>query len=389
MEGRSPSAIRDAVPPSVGTSEIERACAVAPEAPAPAAALALDVLSRQAEARVLFAGEDYIEKKRAHHGVDPDTEVGGEKIVALLERGPRAGSEYALVAALAAQGLREHLDDEERLRRFARHADWLALATPYPAHEVIDAVLEEDAGAVWDAVADGLQKPGRDGYTARDEALDALRRGALARARHPRAAERLAEAGGAKVPSGTELSGALERPTPTGALGLLRLVSGFAALQWIFRGLGFALGVRRDGALRVERSGLRLRSQVRLLGRTVRSREETFAWPAVASVACSTRFVAMPHLVGAFLFALGVVIGGVWIFDGVRSGETVLLGLGAVAILVGGGLDYAITNAWPSARGRVAVELGVLPKRRLRLARVAEREAVAFVDALSAAHARG
>ncbi len=172
-------------------------------------------------------------------------------------------------------------------------------------------------------------------------------------------------------------------------MGVLRLVTGFAVLQWLARGIAFALGVRRQGALRVERSGLRLRSDVRLLGRTVHTREETFAWPAVASIGRSKRFVALPHLVGASLFAVGVIIGGIWLFDGVRSGETVLLGLGAVAILVGGGLDYAITNAWPSTRGRVAVELGVLPKRRLRLGRVAEREAAAFVDALSAAHARG
>ena len=65
-------------------------------------ALALDVLSRQAEGRTLFAGEAFVEKRAAAHEVarkEADTAAGN--LVGVLERGAKQPLERALGVVLS------------------------------------------------------------------------------------------------------------------------------------------------------------------------------------------------------------------------------------------------------------------------------------------------
>lgn len=368
------------------------------------AALVLEVLSRQAAGKLLFAGKEHVAKKAEAHSVE-SAEVAGEDVLALLERGPESERQRAVVAALAVEGLRAHLDDPERLERFARHADWLELSTDYAPYGFVDLVLGADAGPVWAAVGKLPEESSSPAAAARRS----LRAAALAASEHEVAERVLAElaadpdplvhalarAHGA-VPSldaedeGDEPSveGRLGRLPPTGVRGFLRLVSGFAALEWLARALLFALGVRRPAKLRFVQGGLRLRKRVELLGRVVREGEETYTLAAIASVGRTSRWPALPLLVGALAFAVGVIVGGLWLFEGLRSGETVLLLAAAGVIVIGGGLDLGISVLWPARKKKVAVELAVLPKRRLQLTSVPEAKAEAFVGELRARVAR-
>ena len=375
------------------------------EASAAVAALVLDVLSRQAEGKLLFAGKAHLAKKAEAHSVD-EAVVAGEDVLALLERGPESERQRAVVAALMVKGLRAHLDDPGRLERFARHADWLELSTDYAPYAFVDVVLGEDAGPVWEAVAILPDEAKSLAGVARRS----LRVAALASSDHEVASAMLSRLAADPDPlvqavarahgvapardessdedGGPSVEGRIGRVPPTGLRGVLRLVTGFAALEWVLRALLFAFGVRRSGKLRFVRGGLKLRERVELLGRVVREGEQTFTLAAIASVGRSSRWPALPLVVGALAFALGVIAGGVWLFEGLRSGETVLLLAAAGAILVGGGLDLGISILWPAWKKKVAVDLTVLPRRRLQLVSVPEARAEAFVGELRARVAR-
>ena len=421
-------------------------------------ALVLDVLSRQAEGKLLFAGKEHVASKARKHGVltaktdagqprnaelteTAEPRVAGEDVLGLLERGPETARQHAIIMALAVAGLRPHLTDSSRLEQFARHADWLELSTSYRPYALIDDVLGDDAAAVWEAVG-RVTTVGADPSSA---AWTALRCVALARSAHPAAARALVELAktspvaaafaddqgdqgdqgdrgksrsGSSVPStwakakakgrapsplrgdghDTErdssrgldapmdptegVSGQIASVPPSGFRGALRLVSGWALLQWAARLFMYALGVRRPAELRFVEGGLRLHKRVSLLGRTIREGQETYALSAVASVGRTSRWPALPLIVGALAFGLGVVIGGLWLFEGIRSGETVLLLAGAAAILIGGGLDLIFSLVLPARRRNVAIDLAVLPKRRVQLVAVGEAEAESFVNAL-------
>ncbi|MBX3249238.1 MAG: hypothetical protein KF901_18820 [Myxococcales bacterium] len=350
--------------------DIVRASAAVVDAPATLAALALDVLSRQGEARLLFAGEDFVDARAKEHGVSEAT-LAGVDVLALLRSGPTDARGFALVSALAIRGLSAHLGDAARLARFVKHADWLELTTPYAPYAFVGAVLGEDASAVWDAL--DRATPTEQGPRA--EALRALHRAVLTEAgRAPREPTQVSES--------PALVGALGAPPPSGARGVLRLVSGFALLQWILRALAFAVGLRQRGELRFEGGGLKLRKTTTLLGRVVREGEETFTLAAVASIGRTTRYPAIHLLVGALALAIGVLAGGLFFVDGVRSGETYLLLFGAGLVLAGGALDLALGVLVPGTRGRVAMQLGVLPRRRLQLRGVDAEGADRFLGAL-------
>jgi len=375
---------------TIGPAEIAAASEAARGADEAVCALALDLLSRQAESRLLFAGKELVAKRAEEHGVEAGTEVGGEDVLALLERGPSNSREHALFAALAVAGLRAHLDEPKRLARFSAHADWLSLATPYAVHSLIDPVLAEDAGPVWSALSEGLPSGG----SPRAVALRTLRAAALASSANPEADATLAKvraeldvaevvgvaAGGDEVPS---LQGRAMRPPASGVRGVLRLVTGWAALQWLVRGLGAALRFSPEVDVRSVKGGLEIRRTTRLLGRVVREAKETYTYSAIAGGARTTRYPAAHLLLGALCFAVGVLVGGVWLFEGVRSGETVLLMAGAGAILIGGVVDVALGLLVPAKRGRGHVERRFLPKRRLAIAGIPEAEAERFLSTLS------
>ena len=101
---------------------------------------------------------------------------------------------------------------------------------------------------------------------------------------------------------------------------------------------------------------------------------------ALVSVARATRYPAIRLLVGALALALGIVVGGILVGDGVRSGETYLLIAGAVLVLAGGLVDLALAVLWPASKGRAVLDLVIAPKTVLSLADVPEESALATID---------
>lgn len=356
--------------PNPTAKDVKQAVAAAKDAPAALCALALDVLSRQGESRLLFAGREFVDARAKEHAVDDASgKLGAVDVLALLREGPTDGRGFATLAALAVRGLDAHTKDSARLARFVKHADWLELSTPYAPYAFVSELVH-DVDAVWRAVKDASKTLGD---SPRDVAIAALHDATLARA-------------GVKADQtqSVELSveGELRSPPPGGFLGVMRLVSGIALLQWLARGIGFVFGLRRRGVLSFQGGGLRLRKRVTVLGRVIRERDESFTLAAVASAARCARHPALAMLVGACAFAASLVAGGVFLVEGVRSGETFLLIFGGAIVLVGGALDLGLGVLWPAKNARRAIELAVLPKRRFGLSGVDEASAERFVEEL-------
>ncbi len=163
----------------------------------------------------------------------------------------------------------------------------------------------------------------------------------------------------------------------------LRLLTGWAALMWVGRAIGWLLGYRHEVELVLVDGAIRVLRERRLLGRVVRKSRETWTRRALASVGQRTGYRGWHLYVGSLMLALGVVIGGVYFVDGVRTGETYLLLVGAGAILIGGGLDFALHVLMPHAQGRSAIDVRMLPRHGVSLHGLTTKQADRFVDAVA------
>jgi hypothetical protein len=374
-------------------------------------ALAFDLLSRQAEAGALFSGREFVEARAREHQVDrtqADTDAGN--LLGVLERGPQTEPERALVLAFAVDGLRQRLDDagadgrDRILSRFVRHADWLAASTPldpYPfVQELVDGASRE---TIWSMVAREALRDTQPCPAAR--ARNAARLAVLLGSEDPAAAaarERMAQEcadpvtarwaqstldgasqAGGDIHAHPRVRGCVGRAPRASTRDVLRIVFGVAALQWLLRALGRLVGLRREAEVELVSGGVRVRRRTSLLGRTLRDAEETYALSAVARAGRLVRYPALPLLAGLLALSVGVLLGGLWLFEGIRSGETVLLLIAAGAILLGAGLDLLLSVLLPGRRGRVALDLQVLSGRGIRLLRVPQADADRFLEALS------
>jgi hypothetical protein len=350
-------------------------------------ALVLDVLSRQAEARTLFAGPELVASLADQRGLTAErAQLPSANVRVVLSRGPVAETEHLLLAGLAVHGLALAPAGPGRaaqLERFARHALWLESATAYEVFPFVDLLLPEaDAALVYRALADAVL--GEDLPTVPARARNAARLTVLARSESrmarvertrlaalvvdPLARALLAGAGapgggagadpsGSPSPEAPSVHGRLDRPPPASGLrGLLRLVSGVALGQWLARLLMASVGLRSEGEIALTPGGdLRIRRTTRLLGRVVREREELVPRAALERVGRHARYPALLLLTGALALAAGVVIGGLVLVDGARSGDTVLLLTGALAVLGGGLCDLLASALVAGRRGRVSV----------------------------------
>lgn len=373
-------------------------------------ALALDVLSRQAEGRTLFAGKEHVEARAEAHGVSrEDAAVDGMNLLAVFERGAESAAERALVAAFAIDALGRKLADadegerEALAQRFVRHADWLEVSTPYVVYAFVDPLLEpEPARVLMDAMADAVLSDARAVAAPRHDARarSAARLSALAASRCDgsrdalgrvaREAEDLVvralarELGGEppSVPGSACLSGRYASVPRTAGRAVLRVVTGVAAVAWLGRLVGRLVGVRSDVEMELVPGGVVVRRQLALLGRTVRSREERFTLSALAGVAREVRYPMLHVLIGLVALAAGVLAGGLLAIDAVRTGETVLLLIAAGLVLLGGGLDLALDVLVPARKGKVVVDLSLMSGRVLRLDRVPVEDADRFLETL-------
>jgi len=399
-----------------GDEDVERAAAevAAHGARRGLGALCFEVLSRQAEGRVLFAGREFVEARAREHALErasAGTSVGN--LLDVLERGPGTPRERALVAAFGVYGLGGALaatrEPEPILARFARHADWLETASPYVVHSFIDRLLDAPvAAAVWRTLSERTLAEARDGdgspstrsrQAARlavlagsavgrkeltriaSEASDPVVRAfaeACVRGAAPDAATS-AQTGPARV------SGRVVRARGGPIREAIRWLSGWAIAAWVARGVFAVAGLRREGSFELLEAGVRVQSSTRLFGRVVREHAETWAWSALSGIRQETRFAGIALAVGAVGLAAGIVVGGLVGFDGLRAGEPSLLAIGALVVLAGAGLDLVFDLVAARSRGRVTCELRTQQRGAVRLEGVEPQAAARFFDSVERA----
>jgi len=373
------------------------------------AALALDVLSRQAEGRLLFAGRDFVDARAGEYGVErDDAATAGGNLLGILERGPATPFEHALVAAFAVAGFgdRMHLaSPEERAgiaARFVRHADFLETATPYAVYPFVVGLLRSDTVAeVRVALEEALLTADRAGdESPRARSVAAARLTALgaagggesllriaSRATDPavRALANLLGGGatGHEAEAVATLAGRAGRAPNDSLRTLVRVVTGLALLGWVARTVGFLVGLRRVVEVRIVAGALRVRRRTTLLGKTLRETDETWTFNAVAGAARSRRWAALPLLAGLGALAAGVLVGVLVLVDGVRAADPSLLLVGAAVVLSGVLLDLVLDVLAPARASRVAVDVRLLSGRSVRLCAVPLADADRFLSALA------
>ena len=160
-------------------------------------------------------------------------------------------------------------------------------------------------------------------------------------------------------------SGVASSLPPAPFIGFLRLLTGWAALSWLVRGILWTLGYRHTVNLHTGNGAVRVARDRRLLGRSIRQSDETLSLRALGEVTHRSWFPSLQLYVGSLSLALGIVIGGLFLIDGVRTGETYLLLLGAGAILVGGGFDFGLQLVLPARRGEQHIDLRTISGRGL------------------------
>lgn len=376
-------------------------------------ALALDVLSRQAEARVLFAGRDFVDKRATEHEVTRESAATAHgNLRTILERGPETDTERTLVAAFAILGLDARYakaTEEERLvlvDRFARQVDWLEAATPYAVWQLVDRVASETvARAFWDEVAQSIvDDTGERGRAASMRGRNAARIAALSASSSEAAKAALEKIGASRIdavtrgmlaafgggtpsapPGSARVAGTMRTPRSRGLLRVLSLVTGYALIGWALRGILRLAGVRREAELALAGTDLEVRERRFAFGRQVRERSDRVALTAVLAAGREVRYPSLHLYIGAIALATGVLVGGTWVFEGARSGELVLLSIGAGLLLGGALLDLVLDILVPAQRGRVSLEVSMLRGRVLRVDGIALEDADRFLEAIRAA----
>jgi hypothetical protein len=376
-------------------------------------AAVLEALSRQAEGRRLFAGEEFVRTLVERHGLsmeDGETALGN--VFAILAAGPASQSERGVVLAFTAKGLERRLEKdlaqaERELSAFVRQADWLETSTEYAVHAHLDALLPPEHRRTLHRVIEAtVLEDARESLDTGARGRIAVRLAALFASEGPEAKaafERIAEAAGdpvvrqsaagllgrgARTVSNAELVGEVVPFSARGfVLRLLRWITGWALLMGVLRFAGWCVGLRRSAVLSLVESRLGIVETTRFLGRVVSEKEAVIPLYAITRLERQVRFPALVLAVGVLSLALGILVGGTLLADGVRSGETVLLLVGAALLAGGVVLDVALEALFHGMGGRVLVDLTGHSGVRLRL-RSTESEAGTFLREVRAALSR-
>jgi len=400
---------------AVADDDLDKAASIANalERAEPLAALVLDVLSRQAEGRTLFVGEKYVAVRAEAHGVEraaAETPLGN--LLAMLERGPESSAQWALCGALYVKGfahsVRTHPTERKALvTRVAAHGDFLELGSPYRVLSALSRMLDAELAAeVHAAIGELVLSDDQGTPQAQARARNAGRIAVLGDARtaashaalvaiESRARDAFSRAlcalllgrGPDKRESAVcTIHGHVGRFPGGPVSSLLRWLSGVALIASAVRLVLASFGVRREVEVELGDLGLRVRRRTHLLGRVVRTADEVHPLRVLRHARRATRYPGIHLVMGAFCFALGVVLGGVFSYDAMRLGDRSLAMIGVVLLLVGAGVDLLFEVLVPAGRGRVALELdlgrGNNRENRLRLAGVPMADADHFLQVL-------
>jgi hypothetical protein len=296
-----------------------------------------------------------------------------------MERGIENPDEQNLLGALLALGVARALPDElEPLQTMAANLVWLAAHTPCSALEFLDDALKDRAGVLWEAIARVARNPGLSspdfGHTEALVAAAALCRSESEVAHRARLhlGQNTTDPVLRAILSGstprTELSGEL-RSAPLGPV--LTTLLALSLLLFIGRGLALiarlALAYRRPATLRIGPQGLELTHRIELMGRVLRDRATLVPLANLSRVTREVRYARVGLYAGLAALVIGTYFGVGLIVDGVRvpGGSPPLLGMAVTCIIVGLGLDFLLSTAADSARGKCRIV--IVPQTGKRL----------------------
>jgi hypothetical protein len=302
-------------------------------------------------------------------------------VLTVLELGVSSSSERALLGALLALSLRfTPPNDAEAAAELGVHLVWLAAHTPCDALAALDAALGEDAAPLWNGAASVLLNPesvpSDFGPTEALVAAAALRRStsevaaklrfqAAGRGSDP-AVELLLIPGPEEL--GGELWGELQ-PAPRGmVLTIVLAVTLLLFLLEMLRLIGrYALLYRRPASIRVGPQGLELYHRIELMGRVLRDRSTVLPFANLVRVTREVKYARAGLYVGLAALTLGTYFGTGLFVDGLRvpGGSGPLLGLAALFIVAGLSVDFVLSSAGDSLRGRCRVVVVPLRGRTL------------------------
>jgi len=349
-------------------------------------------------------------------GLKPeDAETSYGNALRALERGgaEAAGSATrALLAGLLARGVALSAPVGAGAEtRVAEALLWLAANTSVDALTAIDAALGDKASGLWLAVAAVVRKIdagsaptlGRPvaliGAAAmRDSTSDIARAEAgllAAEVRDPIVRSLLLSplatgdtgdtTGALSLPGaghpGDRLTGEVVAP-PRGPVALFFLgVTGILAVTHVARLLArVALKYRRPAELRVTAKGVTFKTHTEILGRVLQEREVVIPVESLLRASREVRYPRLGLYAGLLALAVGSFFGVARILDGLRTGAPELIGIGALLVAAGVGLDFLLEGAGSGLRGKCRVVL--VPRKGAALA-LGEVEPAAAAAALS------
>lgn len=372
------------------------------------ALLAFDWMSRQGEGHTLLVGRDWIQRRAEERRVSRDmTNTAVGPLLDVLERGAEGARESQTIAAFATLGwsitLRESQEaaHDVALDRFVRHADWFEIATPYSLFAFVDVLLAGgDARDVWKRVAKKVLETESD--VPRVRASQVMRLYILLRSGVARELELIDNIAKTAADSATrelasailgrraawtsatlQLSGRTRRVPRQLAVEILRWISGWAFLAALLRIFLFCTGFRSVVEFSLRARVLHVREHVQWLGRTVREKKSQFDASRILGARRTARYAWWPSLLGATSLALGILVGGLYGFDGIRTGSPSLLAVGALIVVVGAGFDFLLALLLEGLRGHVTLEVYPESTRAFSVSGVPTTDADNFLDALA------
>lgn len=323
-----------------------------------------------------------------------DAETSFGNVLAALEAADAAGlgqAGRALLSACVARGVAlSPPESGEAEERVAEELLWLSAHTPADAFPALDVALEGRAAGIWEALGRIVRRieEGQAPTLGRGEALLAAAsllssESAAARAqveaiaaqtRDPALARLVGEGAPARgAPQGASGSGSagaageLVSPPRDPVLLVLMALTGVLVVTGLWRLVRrYVLGWRQPATLDVSGAGIRVKSETSLLGRTIRSAEIHIPVDGVVRASREIRYPRLPLYAGVAALAVGSYAGAKLFVDGARTGSPELLGVGAIVVVVGLAIDYALTHVWGSARGRCRVV--IVPRKGRALA---------------------
>ncbi|MGB0680774.1 MAG: hypothetical protein ACPGUV_14065 [Polyangiales bacterium] len=147
-------------------------------------------------------------------------------------------------------------------------------------------------------------------------------------------------------------------PLPaTGWARTWRLLTGVAALHWLWRGLGWVVRLQERGRLELHTGELHLWRRRALWGQALRVSDARMPLAHVRRLTRQMRFFDLHLRLGAVSLSVGVLWGGLRLGEGLLSGETVLLLIGAAIVGTGAGLDLLLGTLWPARMPTLSLQV--------------------------------